>query len=236
MQTVLHRDVSPGFVLPSVSLALFDLDDTLTDRDTDGLWAAWRARHSLHGLVEILRLVGIMRAYRQGRLSGERYMAYHRRRIESVGAGRMAAAAERFYRECGKAHVRPDIAAIARAHADAGARLVMVTAQNEFIAAPFARDLAMDLVANRFDIEGDRVGEARAPLSLKEGKIERVGEYCRLHGFSLADAAFYSDSRNDLPLLSAVGHPVAVAPDSSLRAAALAARWPIIDPAPVKKY
>lgn len=236
MESITVAALPPGFRVPPVPLALFDLDDTLTDRDTDGLWAAWRARRSLHGLGELLSLVSLMRDYRRGTLSGERYMAFHRRRIETVGPGRMPEQAERFFAESGIKHIRPDIRAIARAHRAAGARLVMVTAQNEFIAAPFARELSMDLIANLLEVVNGRVGEARQPLSFREGKVALARAYCAEQGFDIREAAFYSDSANDLPLLGAVGHPIAVAPDARLRAAATAAGWPVIDPAPVKKY
>ena len=55
--------VSENVLLPHVKLAIFDLDDTLTDRDTDWLWASWRGRKSLRGIGEMIRIFILMRRY-----------------------------------------------------------------------------------------------------------------------------------------------------------------------------
>ncbi len=56
-----------------------------------------------------------------------------------------------------------------------------------------------------------------------------MAEFCRRRGLTLAEAAYYGDSVNDVPILEAVGHPVAVNPSPLLRRAAEERGWPIID-------
>ncbi|MNR59762.1 hypothetical protein D3C85_1810880 [compost metagenome] len=60
------------------------------------------------------------------------------------------------------------------------------------------------------------------------GKVTRLQRWLEETGLSLDDSYFYSDSRNDLPLLEVVANPVAVDPDDTLRAVALERGWPVI--------
>jgi len=60
------------------------------------------------------------------------------------------------------------------------------------------------------------------------GKVHWVREWAARTGMSLADSWFYSDSYQDLPLLSLVDHPVAVDPDDALREHARLQKWPIL--------
>ena len=74
-------------------------------------------------------------------------------------------------------------------------------------------------------------GRTAGILNMREGKVARLDAWLRERGASpavLADAVFYSDSANDLPLLRRVGRAVAIDPDARLRAAAEAAGWTIV--------
>jgi len=67
--------------------------------------------------------------------------------------------------------------------------------------------------------------------AFREGKVERLREWFTEHGLErdlFEETWFYSDSLNDLPLLSIVGHPVAVDPDETLKEHALEQGWPVI--------
>ncbi|MNF02546.1 hypothetical protein D3C80_2017060 [compost metagenome] len=66
-------------------------------------------------------------------------------------------------------------------------------------------------------------------LTYREGKVVRLNAWLEEQGESLAGAHFYSDSRNDLPLLSMVENPRVVNPDPALRAHAEEAGWPILE-------
>ena len=58
--------------------------------------------------------------------------------------------------------------------------------------------------------------------------MTRLNEWLEQSGLSLDDSYFYSDSRNDLPLLEVAARPVAVDPDEVLRATAIERGWPVI--------
>ena len=70
-------------------------------------------------------------------------------------------------------------------------------------------------------------GNTVGVLTYREGKIKRLREWLHEQGESLEGASFYSDSRNDLPLLLEVQYPHVVNPDPVLREHAEKAGWPI---------
>jgi HAD superfamily phosphoserine phosphatase-like hydrolase len=130
--------------------------------------------------------------------------------------------------------VRPMIAPGARelVARHRGDLTAIVTATNRFITAPIARELGVEhLIATDIEeVDGRFTGRPRGTPSFREGKIECLGAWLAARGARLADfeSWFYSDSLNDLPLLALVTHPVAVDPDPTLRAHALAHGWPVI--------
>jgi HAD superfamily phosphoserine phosphatase-like hydrolase len=114
-----------------------------------------------------------------------------------------------------------------------GALVALVTATNSFVTGPVARELGIaHLIATIPAQEnGQFTGKPRGTPSFREGKIVRVEAWLESLGLwwgSFDKTSFYSDSLNDLPLLAKVDHPVAVDPDDTLRAHALAQGWEII--------
>ena len=114
-------------------------------------------------------------------------------------------------------------------HRDAGRRVYLVSASPEEIVMPLARHLGVhDAVATRarVDADGKYTGEVEF-YSAGVNKVDAITAEAATHGLDL-DASFaYSDSITDLPMLEAVGHPVAVNPDKALRREAEARGWEI---------
>jgi HAD superfamily hydrolase (TIGR01490 family) len=109
----------------------------------------------------------------------------------------------------------------------------IVTATNSFITAPVAARFGVpNLIACDAEIAGGRyTGRVSGLPSFREGKVNRVEQWLATMDKKFADferSYFYSDSLNDLPLLSVVSHPVAVNPDATLRDHALTQGWPIL--------
>ncbi|WP_312854454.1 HAD family hydrolase [Paludibacterium denitrificans] len=135
-------------------------------------------------------------------------------------------------------HIKPIILPKGRellaAHQAAGDEVLIITATNRFITGPIARELGVDtLIAVEVEEDGDGqfTGKPTGVPSYQDGKITRLNMWLAERGKTLASyeqSFFYSDSRNDLPLLSIVSHPVAVDPDETLRAHAEAHGWPVI--------
>ena len=97
--------------------------------------------------------------------------------------------------------------------------------------APLARFLGIDeMVASELEFEnGVATGKVEGEPAFGEGKRSRIVTYLEERGIKTCDCAFYSDSSHDLPLLRAVGKPVAVNPKRKLRRIALNEGWEILD-------
>ena len=77
-------------------------------------------------------------------------------------------------------------------------------------------------------VEGAYTGELDGPFCYGHGKVEAIERIARWEGLDLAQCYAYSDSASDLPMLQAVGHPVAVNPDGPLERHARQHGWPIV--------
>src|SRR5690554_634617 len=107
---------------------------------------------------------------------------------------------------------------------------MIITATNRFITGPIAQRLGVEhLIATECGMQdGQYTGELVDMPSFQGGKITRLNAWLAEHQATLAGSYFYSDSRNDLPLLEQVPHPVAVDPDDRLRELALQRGWPVM--------
>ena len=77
-------------------------------------------------------------------------------------------------------------------------------------------------------VDGRYTGRPDGPFTYREGKAEAMRELAGQEGISLADSYAYSDSESDLPMLRAVGHPVAVNPDAPLLKIAREEGWEVL--------
>jgi HAD superfamily hydrolase (TIGR01490 family) len=126
--------------------------------------------------------------------------------------------------------LRPRSAAlVARLQAE-GWQVVFATTSLDLIVAPLARHLGItEVLASRLEFsDGTATGRFEGPPLLKEEKKRRVLEFLRARGERPENCAFYSDSILDLPLLEAVGRPVAVNPDPRLACSARRRGWSIL--------
>ena len=118
----------------------------------------------------------------------------------------------------------------AYAHQDAGRRVYIVTAASQELADVLAHVLVLDGgIGMRSEvINGVYTGRAAGPVTYREGKAEAIRELAEREGIDLAESYAYSDSESDLPMLRAVGHPIAVNPDSALGRVARESGWRIM--------
>jgi HAD superfamily hydrolase (TIGR01490 family) len=214
------------------TLALFDLDETLISGDSDYEWG-------LHlvslGVVDRqsyeARNQEFYDRYRAGTLVLQDFLDFQlyplsqfsRAQLEEWHAGFLASRILPM--------VRPGARALLDRHR--GADRLIVTATNRFVTAPIAAALGItELLATELEQENGRfTGRAAGTPCFREGKVVRLNQWLAARGARLSDYAeswFYSDSANDIPLLSAVTHPVAVHPDDQLRAHAAERGWPVI--------
>lgn len=125
----------------------------------------------------------------------------------------------------------PGTRAIAQWHLDRGQRVWLVTAAPVEIAQVIARRLGLTGALGTISahVDGVYTGELVGDMLHGEGKAVAIRQIADREGLALDECYAYSDSSNDLPMLSLVGHPCAVNPDSTLRAHAKAQGWRVRD-------
>ncbi|HEV7575433.1 MAG TPA: HAD-IB family hydrolase [Caldimonas sp.] len=219
----------------SPRLALFDLDGTLLAGDTDALWCAFLIDE---GLLDRGTFAAANRdvadRYARGDIAPAEFAAFYAATLAGRSPAQWSPLRERFVATV----IAPRIGAAAHAlvarHRDAGDRLVLTTATNRFLTEPIAALLGIaDLVATELEIRasGAFTGGVAGIVNMRDGKLIRLAAWLAgegLVGAALDDATFYSDSINDLPLLDAVGVPIAVDPDARLRDEAARRGWRVI--------
>jgi len=214
-----------------MTLAIFDLDNTLIGGDSDNLWGQFVCDRGLVDAVDFgARNDQFYRDYLAGNLDIDAYLRFAlsplidqpRDVIDGWHRDFMATVIEPI--------MLPKAAALIEQHRRQGHHLLIITATNEFITRPIAARLGItDLIACEGQIvDGRYTGEPQGTPSYAHGKVTRLQAWLAQHEESIAGAWFYSDSHNDLPLLERVDHPIAVDPDDKLRTRAQELGWEII--------
>jgi HAD superfamily hydrolase (TIGR01490 family) len=214
-----------------MALAIFDLDHTLLTGDSDHAWgefliergvvdaAAYRAANDRY-----------YAEYQAGTLDIFDFLAFALAPLARLERGTL----ERLLAEFVQAQIRPMVApgtpALLATHRARGDTLVIITATNRFVTAPVARVLGVEhlIATDPEERDGRFTGRVAGTPCYREGKVTRLRDWMRRYDLNLTDSWCYSDSHNDLPLLTEVDHPVAVDPDPLLRREAHARGWPII--------
>ncbi|TWI55644.1 HAD superfamily hydrolase (TIGR01490 family) [Pseudomonas duriflava] len=213
-----------------MSLAIFDLDETLIDGDCSSLWCQRMAQLGWVDDAFVQRDADLMTAYAEGQLAMEEYMAFA---LEPL-IGRMPEELEpeiaAYVEEIIEPLIFSDACRYMAKHRAAGDRILIISASGAHLVAPIAERLGVqETLAIDLDVQhGVYTGRTQGILTYREGKLTRLLEYLEGDESSLATASFYSDSRNDLTLLERVGHPYAVNPDPYLRNLAEQRDWPIL--------
>ena len=216
-------------------LVVFDLDGTLLSGDTDEYWLRFLIDQGLldHGEIEA-RNADIQERYARGSASAEEFCFFYL----SLLRGRTHAELQPLYARFLDTVIVPSLpqAAIDLVAGERrrGGVLVLSTATNAFLSAPVGRYLGFEhIVATdpEVDVEGRFTGGCVGLPNMRAHKVPRLEQWLSSREQRLADfdeTWFYSDSQNDLPLLSRVSHPVAVDPDAGLEAHAIRAGWPVL--------
>lgn len=212
--------------------AFFDLDRTLMAGSSAFQFgrAAYRA-----GLVSRRRLAGDAWENVRFRLRGstdagadalrsrisELLEGVRVRDLQRLAPGVLAGVLPRLY---------PRMLEIAYEHQDAGRPIFICTAASQEMAELMAIVLTFDGAVGSVSevVDGEYTGRPGGPFTYREGKAQAIRELAAREGLDLAASWAYSDSESDLPMLRAVGHPVAVNPDAELARVARREGWEIL--------
>lgn len=214
-----------------MSLAIFDLDNTLLSGDSDYLWGQYLAQQGLVNAEEYEKEnQRFYDEYKQGTLDIYAFLKFSFRPLVEIELDTLLEIRKKFIAE----RILPIIPDASRAllnkHRKQNHHILIITATNLFVTEPIAKELAVDdIIATQAEFKGGRyTGEVLGTPCFQQGKVTRLNIWLNARNQTLNDSWFYSDSHNDLPLLKLVTHPVAVDPDKKLEQHAHDQGWPVI--------
>jgi len=217
-----------------VNLALFDLDNTLLNGDSDFEWSQFLIRIGVldRELFEAKNLA-FYEQYKAGTLDIYKFLDFQLKPLSRHARKTLDEWHRQFMRESVLPMITPQSRELVQRHRAAGDVCVIITATNSFVTAPIAREFGVEhLIATEPEHrDGEFTGGVADVPCFREGKITRLVNWLAERGWTLGsfvDSTFYSDSLNDLPLLCKVKHPVAANPDETLRTHAEQHGWRII--------
>jgi len=217
------------------NLALFDLDHTLLPIDSDHEWGEFLARvGAVDGDAYRARNDAFFAQYNAGVLDPVEYLEFALGTLAAFPRAELDALYARYMREVIEPAITPQAIQLVRDHQEAGDLVAIITATNHFITAPIAAAFGVEhhiAAMPEFDSAGMLTGRLAGTPTSGPGKVvhmhawlERLGQPFDSFGRSY----FYSDSHNDIPLLSIVSHPVATNPGKALASHAREQGWPTI--------
>lgn len=217
-----------------MNLALFDLDNTLLNGDSDFEWSQFLIRVGVldRELFEAKNLA-FYEHYKAGTLDIHEFLDFQLKPLSRHARKMLDEWHRQFMREQVSAMITPAARELVDRHRAAGDVCAIITATNSFVTAPIAREFGVEhLIATEPEQkDGEFTGNVADVPCFREGKIARLENWMAQRGWnwdSFAGTTFYSDSLNDLPLLAMVKTPVAVNPDDTLREHAERNGWKVM--------
>lgn len=215
-----------------MALALFDLDNTLLNGDSDHGWGMYLAKVGAVDAVEQkIKQDEFYQQYLNGILDIHEFCEYQFSVFTQHSIEQLKYWHADFMLNVIEPMVTTGKASLLKKHRDNGDDIVIITATNDFVTAPIAKRLGVDtLIATQAEIiNGQFTGKLKGTPCFQNGKVTRLNQWLESNGKAFENSFFYSDSINDLPLLELVDTPIAVTPDDRLRAHAQKHHWKIID-------
>lgn len=218
-----------------MNLALFDLDHTLIPLDSDYEWGQFLARIGAVDPVAFAKRNGEFFAqYQAGTMDPVEYLEFALGTLAQFKRAQLDQWHAQFMHEVINPAILPPARDLIQRHRDAGDLTAIVTATNRFVTAPIAQAFGVEhLIAAEPEMtpDGELTGKLKGIPTSGAGKVAHTQRWLADMGKSLDQferSHFYSDSQNDIPLLSAVTHPVATNPNAKLAAHAKAHGWPTL--------
>jgi HAD superfamily hydrolase (TIGR01490 family) len=218
-----------------MNLALFDLDHTLIPLDSDYEWGQFLVRIGAVDADEFAkRNAAFYAQYEAGTLDPVEYLEFALGTLAQFPRKQLDAWHSQFMDEVILPGIRPAATDLVKEHLKSGDQVAIITATNRFVTEPIAKVFGVDtLIAAQPETtaDGEITGKLVGIPTSGQGKVTHMNDWLAAQGKSLSSfprSYFYSDSQNDIPLLSTVTHPVATNPNALLKAHAQAQGWPIL--------
>tara|TARA_B100000900_G_scaffold415430_1_gene445263 strand:- start:299 stop:973 length:675 start_codon:yes stop_codon:yes gene_type:complete len=214
-----------------VKLAIFDLDNTILRIDSDYEMVNYLIDKSL--ISEKYRKINenYFNSYEDGSININNFSEFSLKPFVGMKQDHINFILDDFYYKIIEPAYNLNLIKIINKHKKANQEILLASATNSLIVSYISSKLGFkDFISSKVIFKsGICTGKVKQPHALGEGKLELVKEYCRDSNFSLNNACFYSDSKNDLPLLAAVYMPIAVNPDKNLKNIAKSKNWTVIN-------
>jgi len=214
-----------------MALAIFDLDNTLLNGDSDHAWGEFLVAKG-HVDAKTYKEANdyFYKQYQEGGLDIHEYLDFALKPLSEHSLETLTAWHNDFMQSMVKPMLQEKAFQLLENHRQAGDYLLIITATNRFVTEPIAKHLGVDdiLASDPELINGQYTGKVAGTPCFQAGKITRLNAWLEENPHSLEGSYFYSDSINDLPLLEKVDKPVVVDADERLLAEARQREWPII--------
>jgi len=214
--------------------AFYDLEGTLVSTNlvhTLGFYAQrqqglWETLKMSAGTVAKLPFFGLTDLYSRNVFNEVFFRSY-----KGLSEDRLRFFSEELFEEVLKPAVFPGTFELIKTSKKIGQKQVVLTGALDFTVAKLMDYLGIDdFVANRLEfVNGYATGRILPPVMASATKAKWMREYAEKNDINLSESYSYSDSISDLPMLSIVGHPVAVNPDFRLKQTATQHDWAILD-------
>ena len=240
-----------------MALALFDLDNTLLNGDSDHAWGLFLAKvGAVDPQKQKQQQDHFYQQYQDGSLDILEFLEYQLAPLAQFSLTQLENWRSEFIDSVIKPMIDSGKPELVEKHRQQNDELVIITATNDFITRPIADELGVaTLIATQAEmLDGKYTGKCTGTPCFQSGKVERLEQWLgsvrmdsvrmdsvrmdSIREDSVSDDSlnskyteryFYSDSINDLALLELVDQPIAVTPDDKLRAHAEKLHWQIID-------
>jgi len=215
-----------------VALALFDLDNTLLNGDSDHAWGMYLAEiGAVDPEEQRIKQDYFYQQYLSGNMDIMAFCEFQFSALTQHSLAQLRQWRRNFLRDVIEPMIASGKPELIETHRDNGDDILIITATNNFVASPIAERLRVEtLLATTAEFKnGAYTGKVDGTPCFQAGKVERLNRWLEQSSLTLQNSYFYSDSINDLPLLELVDNPVVVTPDDRLREHAEKFHWPIID-------
>ena len=229
------KNIDPAFV--ARTLALFDLDHTLLDVDSDYLWGEYIVKHDLVDEAEYRTAnQKFYQDYIEGTLDATEYNEFVAQFLSSLPMDRLHELREDYIKSEIEPHIRPKAMEVLCQHIEQGHDVVIISATNDFVVSAIAERFGIteaNVLATPLEIKDERyTGKLTDKPNFQAGKIYHLDKWLdkqQIAGVKFEKTYAYSDSKNDIPLLNWADIAICVSPDDALHAHALAHRWAVED-------
>ena len=210
-----------------MDLVLFDLDHTLLDGDSDFAWGQFLCEIGAVDVHYKRRNQDFFDAYQLGELDMTEYIKFVLQPLAQNTMRQLLDWRQRFLAEKIKPMITAEATELVQQHHRKGDLMAIITSTNSFITEPIGKIFGIEtVIATHPELtDGRFTGEIAGVPCFQEGKINCLEKWLGKHKLNYQKSWFYSDSFNDIPLLSWVDRPVVVNGDAALIKHATQNNW-----------